>query len=189
MPHCMLLTSGLNLHAFVWYQRCTAQTHPHVMYGSAIFSMLRVALFSLTNTPLLIWRRRNSCRTLRGCGCTPLILKYMCTDNWPMLNTHTHRPVNNIEACTHITVILIHTHPTVTNINPFAASATAHKFSGMKGAHVWDLQETLSVLCFLLQIRHDKVKKTGFQIPYFSIFTPWHNTDACMDHFACGTGA
>lgn len=36
---------------------------------------------------------------------------------------HTHRPVNSTEAFTHITVLLIHTHPTVANINPFAASA------------------------------------------------------------------
>lgn len=33
------------------------------------------ALFSLTNTPLKIWRRRSSCRTLRTFGLTPLILE------------------------------------------------------------------------------------------------------------------
>lgn len=37
--------------------------------------MLIEALFNLTRTPLKIWRRRSSCRTLRTFGLTPLILE------------------------------------------------------------------------------------------------------------------
>lgn len=50
--------------------------YPHVMYGSAIRNMLMVALFNLMKTPLLIWRKRNNCKTLRTFGATLLILKH-----------------------------------------------------------------------------------------------------------------
>ena len=41
---------------------------PHAMNGSAMRSIWMVALFNLTNTPLLIWRKRRSWRILRGVG-------------------------------------------------------------------------------------------------------------------------
>lgn len=49
--------------------------YPQVIYGSQMRNILRVAVFSLTKTPLFIWRRRKSCRTLRTLGATLLILQ------------------------------------------------------------------------------------------------------------------
>merc|ERR1719384_2240800 len=43
---------------------------PQVMWGSQILSMLMVALFSLTKTPLLICRRRKSWRAFLTLGAT-----------------------------------------------------------------------------------------------------------------------
>lgn len=45
------------------------------MYGSAIRSILIVALFNLTKVPLLICLKRNNSKTLRTFGATLLILK------------------------------------------------------------------------------------------------------------------
>lgn len=62
---------------------------PQVMYGSAMRSILMVALFSLMNTPLFICRRRNNCSTLRTLGATLLILK--CRTNSSTLRKVTTR--------------------------------------------------------------------------------------------------
>ena len=50
-------------------------TYPQVMYGSAILSMLMVALFNLTKTPLLICLSLKSFKHFLTFGWRPLILK------------------------------------------------------------------------------------------------------------------
>jgi hypothetical protein len=56
------------------------ETDPYVMYGSMRRSICCVARVTLTNTPLLICRRRRSCMILRGLGAISLILMSMLTN-------------------------------------------------------------------------------------------------------------
>lgn len=53
----------------------SSAAHPQAMYGSTSLSMFSEALFSLTNTPLLICLRRRRSRIFLVRGWTPLILK------------------------------------------------------------------------------------------------------------------
>ena len=67
----VLIQSG---HITTCSTRSQFTTYPQAMYGSTRRSKFREALFKRTKTPLWIWRRRRSWRTLRTFGLTPLIL-------------------------------------------------------------------------------------------------------------------